>query len=517
MKIKISEKVDFKPLTFFGIDSKPDGKNMKVYTKADFEKEKFEIEFNRSHFYTFYPVKKQMAVSFGENNRGRTGLPSVSDAPQLCMQTMDFTPTQVFATKNNTLLINAKGELYHTGERAGMNDCAEFQTFKLPSDKEGFKIKKIACGPRSRFVISEDNKIFCIGTSKMYSMPEDASISSWKEMKLSQDENLKDIVITDVAVGNCFQLFVTDNGKLWAMGNRLLKKLGLESEVPVQLPVPEDLFVTRCWASASHDMQLALIECRNKAGELRLYSAGKNDQGLLGQGQRLKEKKHFAPLDYDHKTVQFKQVSVFNDHAMAIDQNGDVWAWGSNLQYRCGFPQEINEGVYSPTKVTFFSEKNFKALKVSVGFDHSLVLVEDANKKQKLFSVGKEDTNFKHLGTTQQIAAESVAREIIYFSDFKIVDFAASHKFSTVVVGGDSSFEDSLYKHELPSGEKASGLVHFYKQGDKWTFLSESQYDAAVKSNSVPDVCFAIKTPITNWESALKALPDLSSLDVFGE
>jgi len=58
---------------------------------------------------------------------------------------------------------------------------------------------------------------------------------------------------------------------------------------------------------------------RNPAGEVQLYSAGKNDQGLLGQGGKIKEKKHFTPLAYDHTTTRFNQVSMYADHAMAID------------------------------------------------------------------------------------------------------------------------------------------------------------------------------------------------------
>ena len=62
------------------------------------------------------------------------------------------------------------------------------------------------------------------------------------------------------------------------------------------------------------------------------------------------------------------------------------------------------EGVYAPTKVPYMQQNNLKALKVSCGFDHTLLLVEDSSKKERFFSIGKEETNFRHLGTTQNDA-----------------------------------------------------------------------------------------------------------------
>jgi len=41
-----------------GISAQGDGKNSDLYTKEDLKKLDNSMNFNRSHFYTFYPVKK---------------------------------------------------------------------------------------------------------------------------------------------------------------------------------------------------------------------------------------------------------------------------------------------------------------------------------------------------------------------------------------------------------------------------------------------------------------------------
>jgi len=98
---------------------------------------------------------------------------------------------------------------------------------------------------------------------------------------------------------------------------------------------------------------MALIEVKTGSGQLQLYSVGKNEFGLLGQGGKIKETKHFTKLDFDFTKVQFQDISLYADHAVAIDQDGLLWAWGSNLQQRSGLSQDI-DCMFQPTKVTAF-------------------------------------------------------------------------------------------------------------------------------------------------------------------
>jgi len=49
--------------------------------------------------------------------------------------------------------------------------------------------------------------------------------------------------------------------------------------------------------------------------------------------------------------------------------------------------------------------------------------VLDTNGKKHLYSLGKEESNFKHLGCSKEQASESVFREMIQFNDYEIIDF----------------------------------------------------------------------------------------------
>lgn len=193
---------------------------------------------------------------------------------------------------------------------------------------------------------------------------------------------------------------------------------------------------------------------------------------------------------------------------MAIDQDGQLWAWGSNLQHRAGFPQEISDGVYQPTLVPFLKDANLKALKVSAGQDHALLLAQNSKGVKKFYSIGKEESNFKHLGISAKNQDNEVYREIPVFTDFEIQDFSASAKYSLVIIKGEEKPEVGLYEHELADGSKAKGILHFYKKEGKWHYVSQEDYEA--KKDSLPDLCLAIKCPITDLEQ--KDFPDLEKL-----
>jgi hypothetical protein len=79
--------------------------------------------------------------------------------------------------------------------------------------------------------------------------------------------------------------------------------------------------VKRVWASrAKGGEELIFIEVELDENTRQIWSRGKNEQGLLGQGGKVKESnKNFAPLSYDHTKVKFQDISCLHDHAMAID------------------------------------------------------------------------------------------------------------------------------------------------------------------------------------------------------
>lgn len=49
--------------------------------------------------------------------------------------------------------------------------------------------------------------------------------------------------------------------------------------------------------------------------------------------------------------TKFVDFSMHSDHALAIDQDGNLWSWGSNISKRAGFKEDIYDGVFEPKKL----------------------------------------------------------------------------------------------------------------------------------------------------------------------
>ena len=85
IKFKGNDKSEFKPFTFVGISPTGDGKNVKLYPIEEFKDKLF--YWNSANFFVYYPVKRQMIISMGENKRDRMTNQSAKDAPYSIKET----------------------------------------------------------------------------------------------------------------------------------------------------------------------------------------------------------------------------------------------------------------------------------------------------------------------------------------------------------------------------------------------------------------------------------------------
>lgn len=119
IQFKANEKCEFKPFTFVGISQTKDGKDMQLFTKETLKENEGIKKFNSSHFYVFYPVKKQVVISMGDNKRNRMTNQSSADIPQIIKSTQSLVPVKIATSRNSTFMLTESNELYSTGEKYG--------------------------------------------------------------------------------------------------------------------------------------------------------------------------------------------------------------------------------------------------------------------------------------------------------------------------------------------------------------------------------------------------------------
>lgn len=216
-----------------GISPTEDGQDMKYYTKEIFKKDDGVTKMNSSDFFVFYPIRKQCVVGMGENKRNRMTKQTQPEPIYTIESTLEFNPVKISCSRNSTFLLAEGGLLYSTGDKYGHHH-EEFTLMKMPEKTQ--PPQKVFCGRKCKFVITEDGKTYFMGEEVDSELAVDSPQKEFAEFKLTKDESNTEKIV-DIACGIWYNLFVTDQGKLWASGRNMLKRLKIDSKEVQPIPL----------------------------------------------------------------------------------------------------------------------------------------------------------------------------------------------------------------------------------------------------------------------------------------
>ncbi len=214
--------------------------------------------------------------------------------------------------------------------------------------------------------------------------------SNTKDSKKAKDnkehpaaiESPKDDPFTDLAVGPTHAVAATSEGEVYAWGSVSSGSLGnktTSSDKPIHVEFPsgdedENSYsyngVSISSVAAGTSFSLALSD------EGQLYGWGANDSGQLGDASftsRATPVPIKAPAD-----VTFSQVAAGARHTIALDSNGNAYAWGSNKAGQLGNGTNSFSAVPAPVSmpdgVTFSQVVASDNLSAAVGSDGAVYL-----------------------------------------------------------------------------------------------------------------------------------------------
>jgi alpha-tubulin suppressor-like RCC1 family protein len=222
-----------------------------------------------------------------------------------------------------------------------------------------------------------------LGDNQIQSTPE-------KHSSLSQ------LDLRSISCSQYHALATTINGELLVWG----KKPGdtTERKTPEKVTSMSNEHVVE--VSAGKDFSLALTS------KGKIFSEGNNDQGQLGQGDN-QQRTTFTEITSIPTNITF--ISSGYQHTLALDENGDVWPWGSNSSGELGLGHNNNQPT--PTKVILPSP----ITQISAGGQFSAAL----SKEGVLFLWGHLSEGQIGLGSTdhknipQQLP---LSEKVVYFS-----------------------------------------------------------------------------------------------------
>jgi len=118
-------------------------------------------------------------------------------------------------------------------------------------------------------------------------------------------EEAEEEKIVDIGGGTFYSVFVTEQGRLYACGDRILKQLRMDysEHRVVKIDMPAGYTALKAYGTNAKKQPALFVLAKDAEGNNIMLSAGKSDVGLLGQGSTVKESKVLTPMAYDAKDI----------------------------------------------------------------------------------------------------------------------------------------------------------------------------------------------------------------------
>lgn len=118
--------------------------------------------------------------------------------------------------------------------------------------------------------------------------------------------------------------------------------------------------------------------------------------------------------------VEIRFIASGEDHASAIDYNGNCWLWGRNTHGQCGLSPEHYASVSTPHLLLFQDNSRHKVVQIACGGDHTLVLNHD----NEVFSFGLNDSGQLGLSSSEYDSFH-IPKKVVLFQE-KVVTWLSA-------------------------------------------------------------------------------------------
>jgi alpha-tubulin suppressor-like RCC1 family protein len=171
--------------------------------------------------------------------------------------------------------------------------------------------------------------------------------------------------VTAVAAGSTFSLALTSDGTVWAWGNNTYGILGDGTTSNTAFPIPQEVpnLSGVVALAAGTDFALAL------KNDGTVWAWGKNNTGQLGLRAISAPVPAPAPVT---ALAGVKAIAAAEEHSVVVLRDGSVWGWGTNVSGEAG-TGSTSSPVSTPTQVQNLTS----VISVVAGFRHCLALRSD--------------------------------------------------------------------------------------------------------------------------------------------
>jgi alpha-tubulin suppressor-like RCC1 family protein len=283
----------------------------------------------------------------------------------------------------HSLALDSDGKIWATGYnmdgQLGLGDTNSqtlFQPVTIPNFPSSAKIVSIAAGDYHSFAIDSNGKLWATGWNGVGQL----GLGDTNDRNLFQPVTIPNFPssakIVSISAGLGHSLALDSNGKLWASGYNYYGQLGLgDSGVgtnrnlfqPITIPnFPSGAKIGSISAGTYYSLAL------DNNG--KLWASGFNYYGQLGLGDT-NDRNLFQPVTIPNFPSSAKIVSIAagDYHSFAIDNNGKLWATGSNVYGQLGLGDTNDRDLFQPVTIPNLV-LNAKIVSITAGSHYSFAL-----------------------------------------------------------------------------------------------------------------------------------------------
>ncbi|KAG6544026.1 hypothetical protein Mapa_014549 [Marchantia paleacea] len=377
----------------------------------------------------------EAVYSWGRGDFGQLGLGDESDRsfPSLVQSLADKDILHVAAGDFHTAFLTGDGELYTTGN----NECGQLgaksrELQLLPirvAALDTYTISHVACGQNHTVAVTDTGALASWGAAEFGQVGHKEAAGSVDSVQPRIVKGTRELQFVRVACGAAHTVALTGSGDVYTFGQGGFGALGHGSKDDINSPK----LVETLWGLGI--VQVACGENHSAAlsADGQVFTWGRGKYGQLGHGTVESE---FHPVAVTALSDQMVvQVVCGGDHTMALNSEGELFAWGRNLWGQTGTGPE--EDTHRPGQVKFLEGE--RIVQVSAGARHSVALTDSGN----IFGWGDgEQGQLGEIKSSKQqfpifLSGPENAGKLLY-----------------VVAGGEHTL--AVYEHPLSQGQRFS-------------------------------------------------------------
>ena len=417
------------------------------------------IEFAKSTGFRSVPSPDYSVYGVGRNGNYQLGYSSTGN--QLIPRYLNWFSdnsiviSQIACGYNHTMFLTDDGNVYGVGYnfqyQLGYSSSTSNQLTPryLSWFREGgnnITITQIACGAYHTMFLTDDGNVYGVGLNYNYQLGYSDRDDQSTPRHLSWfREGGNNITISQIACGNIYTMFLTNDGNVYGVGDNYNYQLGYSNSNSIQsTPIHLSWFheggnnitISQIACGSSHTMFLT--------DDGNVYGVGNNYYRQLGYSISNSDQStpiHLSWFREGGNNITISQITCGLIHTMFLTDDGNVYGVGYNWQYQLGYSNRYNQST--PRYLSWFrgGGNNITISQIACGGNHTMFLTNDGN----VYGVGQN--SYYQLGYSST-GNQLTPRHLNWFyedgNNIMITQIACG-QFNTMFLSGENNYNGVEY------------------------------------------------------------------------